>query len=78
MTLLLDTFYGHAPETAAFHASSIIVAHNHPSGSRVPSQADIDMARKLARCLNILDIELVDHAIVAAGRCESLRNLGFV
>ena len=60
------------------HASSIIVAHNHPSGSRVPSQADIDTTRKLAKCLNIVDIELVDHVIVAAGRCESLRNLGFV
>ena len=60
------------------HASSIIVAHNHPSGSRVPSQDDIDMTRRLARCLNIVDIELVDHVIVAAGRCESLRNLGFV
>jgi DNA repair protein RadC len=60
------------------HTSSIIVAHNHPSGSRVPSQADIDMTRRLARCLNIVDIELVDHVIVAAGRCESLRNLGFV
>ena len=60
------------------HASSIIVAHNHPSGSRLPSQADIDTTRKLAKCLNIVDIELVDHVIVAAGRCESLRNLGFV
>ena len=60
------------------HASSIIVAHNHTSGSRLPSQADIDTTRKLAKCLNIVDIELVDHVIVAAGRCESLRNLGFV
>ena len=60
------------------HTSSIIVAHNHPSGSRVPGQADIDLTRRLARCLNIVDIELVDHVIVAAGRCESLRNLGFV
>lgn len=60
------------------HTSSIIVAHNHPSGSRVPGQADIDLTRRRARCLNIVDIELVDHVIVAAGRCESLRNLGFV
>ena len=59
-------------------AVSVVVAHNHPSGSIVPSQADIEMTCKLARCLKLVDIALTDHIIVAAGRCESLRNLGFV
>lgn len=59
-------------------AASIVVAHNHPSGSLIPSAADIETTRKLARCLKLLDIALVDHLIVASGRCESLRNLGFV
>ena len=59
-------------------ALSIVVAHNHPSGSLIPSTADIETTRKLARCLKLFDIALVDHLIVASGRCESLRNLGFV
>ena len=59
-------------------AASIVVAHNHPSGSLIPSAADIETTRKLARCLKLVDIALADHLIVASGRCESLRNLGFV
>ena len=60
------------------HAVSIVVAHNHPSGSLIPSDADIETTRKLARCLKLVDIALADHVIVASGRCQSLRNLGFV
>lgn len=60
------------------HAVSVVVAHNHPSGSLVPSHADIETTRKLANCLNAIDMTLIDHLIVASGRCESLRNLGFV
>ena len=60
------------------HAVSIVVAHNHPSGSLIPSDADIETTRKLARCLKFVDIALADHIIVASGRCQSLRNLGFV
>ena len=59
-------------------AVSIVVAHNHPSGSLTPSAADIETTRKLGRCLKLVDIALADHVIVASGRCESLRNLGFV
>ena len=59
-------------------AASIVVAHNHPSGSLIPSASDVETTRKLARCLKLVDIALADHLIVASGRCESLRNLGFV
>ena len=62
----------------SYEALSIVVAHNHPSGSLIPSAADIATTRKLARCLRLVDIALEDHLIVASGRCESLRNLGFV
>lgn len=60
------------------HAVSIIVAQNHPSGSLLPSQADLDLTQKLMKSLRLFDIALLDHLIVAAGRCESLKNLGFV
>ena len=62
----------------SYQAVSVVVAHNHPSGSLIPSTADIETTRKLTRCLKLVDIALADHIIVASGRCESLRNLGFV
>ncbi len=46
------------------NAASIIVAHNHPSGDLEPSQADLDVTRKLRHAGKVLDIELTDHIIV--------------
>lgn len=45
-------------------ASSIIVAHNHPSGNLRPSQADIQITRRLQKALNVLEINLLDHLII--------------
>ena len=46
-------------------AHSIIVAHNHPSGSLVPSAADLELTSKLAVAGKALDIILRDHFILA-------------
>ncbi|WCT13595.1 RadC family protein [Mucilaginibacter jinjuensis] len=45
-------------------ASSIILAHNHPSGNLKPSQQDIDLTRKLHQAGKILDINVFDHLII--------------
>lgn len=45
-------------------ASGIIVAHNHPSGSLKPSQADIQLTKKLHETGNLLEVPLLDHLIV--------------
>lgn len=45
-------------------AASIIVAHNHPSGDKTPSQDDKDITAKLIEAGVILGIELIDHIIV--------------
>lgn len=45
-------------------ASSIILAHNHPSGNLKPSQQDIDLTRKLYQAGKILDINVFDHLII--------------
>jgi DNA repair protein RadC len=60
------------------HAVSVVVAHNHPSGCLDPSPADRVVTDKLSRALQLLDIRLLDHLVVANNRCLSLRNLGFV
>ncbi|MDB0600267.1 JAB domain-containing protein [Tenacibaculum maritimum] len=46
------------------NASSIIIAHNHPSGNLVPSGADKKLTQKLKKASEYLDITLLDHIIV--------------
>lgn len=48
-------------------ACSIILAHNHPSGSLYPSQADIRLTKKIAKAGEVMDITVLDHIIVADG-----------
>ena len=47
------------------NASSIILAHNHPSGNLKPSEADISITRKVNDAANLLDIKLLDHLILS-------------
>ncbi len=46
------------------NASSIIVAHNHPSGNLNPSIADKNITLKIKKAGQFLDIELLDHLII--------------
>lgn len=58
-------------------AVSLVLFHNHPSGSTVPSQFDIDFTVKLRDSLAMLDLKLVDHLIVGGNSFLSMkmRNL---
>jgi DNA repair protein RadC len=47
------------------NASSIILVHNHPSGNLKPSQADIDITKKLKQAGMVLEISVLDHLIVS-------------
>lgn len=46
-------------------ASSIIMAHNHPSGNLSPSQADIDLTKKFKQAGEILEVQVLDHLILS-------------
>lgn len=46
------------------NTASIIIAHNHPSGSLEPSQDDIEITKKLIHAGKILDIKILSHVIV--------------
>lgn len=46
-------------------ASSIILCHNHPSGNKAPSSADDIITGKLKNGAELLDIQVIDHIIVA-------------
>jgi DNA repair protein RadC len=65
-----------AKHAIAHNAAAVIVAHNHPSGSAEPSSADILLTRQLQHGLELLDIKLLDHFIVAAHQIVSLAELG--
>ncbi len=47
------------------NATTVILAHNHPSGIAVPSQEDILTTKKLAVALDSVDVVLADHVVVA-------------
>jgi DNA repair protein RadC len=46
------------------NACSVIVAHNHPSGNNVPSEADKSITQKIKEAGKFLDIPLLDHLIL--------------
>ncbi|MDF3836759.1 DNA repair protein RadC [Cupriavidus basilensis] len=62
---------------ALFHnAAGVIVAHNHPSGHAAPSAADLAMTRALARSLALIDVQVLDHFIVAGSHVHSFAEHG--
>lgn len=54
-----------ARKTIEKKASGVIVVHNHPSGSAMPGNADIQATRQLERALKTCDISLLDHVVIA-------------
>ncbi len=59
-------------------ATSIIVAHNHPSGNLEPSQADIELTKKLVAAGKVLDIQVIDHLIVGGRNYCSFADSGLL
>ncbi len=60
------------------NAAAIILAHNHPSGTAEPSQADERITRRVKSALELLDIRLLDHLVVGDGTCTSLASRGLI
>jgi len=48
----------------AVNGSAVILAHNHPSGSAEPSQADINITKRLSEALALIDVRVLDHIVV--------------
>lgn len=59
------------------NASSVVLAHNHPSGVAMPSAEDVQTTQKVAKTLEAVDVILVDHLIVADGDYISLAQSGY-
>lgn len=54
------------------HATSVVLAHNHPHGVALPSGADLSVTEMLGKVLNTIGVHLTDHIIIANGDYVSL------
>jgi DNA repair protein RadC len=61
-----------------YNANNIIIAHNHPSGSKKPSDADRSLTIKLRDGAALMDIKLLDHLIVAGNDYLSMSDEGYI
>ncbi len=59
------------------NATSVVLAHNHPSGLALPSSEDINTTNEIANMLQMLDIYLADHLIFTDGDYISLAQSGY-
>lgn len=55
-------------------ATRVILTHNHPAGTLVPSVSDRSMTRSISDMLSMLGVELLDHIIVGRGRFAAMSD----
>jgi DNA repair protein RadC len=61
------------------NATSLILAHNHPSGEPDPSPEDILITKQIVEAGKLLEVECLDHLVIGQGKYVSIRErrLGF-
>lgn len=79
-TLTQTSVYPREVVKRALHhnAAAIIFAHNHPSGVAEPSQSDQLLTGALKQALQLVDVRVLDHFIVAGGGCLSFAEKGLL
>lgn len=60
------------------NAAAVILAHNHPSGVEEPSGADRAITSKLAEALQMIEVRVLDHMVIGAGRIASFAEKGWL
>jgi DNA repair protein RadC len=61
-----------------YNAAGVMLAHNHPGGSEIPSSADIKMTDQITQLLYMVNVKMLDHIIVAGDNAVSLAEQGKV
>lgn len=59
-------------------ASGLVVCHNHPSGNNNPSESDIQITQKIREAGSLLDVQLLDHIIIAGSAYYSFADNGLI
>ncbi|MDX1451752.1 MAG: DNA repair protein RadC [Oleiphilaceae bacterium] len=62
----------------ALGAAAVVFCHNHPSGSTQPSQADCQLTERLKQALELIDVRVLDHLIVAGDQVISFAERGLI
>lgn len=74
----LDSSLIHQREVFSYalsvHASRIIIAHNHPSGSNIPSIQDLEATSAIVKAGEVMGIPLLDHIVVSDNGYSSIRE----
>jgi DNA repair protein RadC len=65
-------------QALARNAAAVILVHNHPSGVAEPSRADELVTQRLREALQLVDIRVLDHLIVADNGCLSFAERGLI
>lgn len=60
------------------NANKLIIAHNHPSGNLQPSHQDKELTKKLKEAATYMDIQLLDHLIIAGTNYLSMADEGII
>jgi len=60
----------------ALNAASVVLAHNHPSGTAEPSRADEALTQTLKAALGLVDVRVLDHFVVAGHQVHSFAEHG--
>lgn len=78
-TINCNTVHPREVVKAAFchDAAAVIFAHNHPSGSSIPSNEDIELTKKLKELLEPLRIKVLDHLVVG-NQVTTFADLGLL
>ena len=64
---VLELVFSHA-------ATSVILCHNHPSGIALPTTADVNATKKVAKALKNIEVALLDHIIIGGEDCVSMEQ----
>ena len=67
-----------AKRTLQLNAKALILAHNHPSGTPDPSEADKQITRKLVDAMNLIDVRVLDHFVIGGCEVTSFAEIGLL
>jgi DNA repair protein RadC len=62
----------------ALNAASVVLAHNHPSGTAQPSRADEALTQTLKAALGLVDVRVLDHFVVTSTEAVSMAERGLL
>jgi DNA repair protein RadC len=62
----------------ALNAASVVLAHNHPSGTAEPSRADEALTQTLKAALGLVDVRVLDHFVVTSNQAVSMAERGLL